>query len=100
VSKIPVNKAEVIDRIAEQADLSKAAAARALNAILEFITESLKSGKSVSLLGFGTFDVKDRAERTGRNPRTGEAITIKAAKMPQFKAGKVFKDAVNSASEQ
>lgn len=99
MSKIPVNKTEIIDSIAEQADLSKAAAARALNAVLDFITNALKSGKSVSLLGFGTFDVKERAERAGRNPKTGETIVIKAARVPQFKAGKVFKDAVNSASE-
>lgn len=94
------NKAELIDSIAEQADLSKAAAAKALNAMLEFIAGSLKSGKSVSLIGFGTFDVKKRKARKGRNPRTGEEIEIKAANTPQFKAGKVLKDAVNSASEE
>lgn len=99
MSKIPVNKSEVIDKIAEQAELSKTAATRALNAVLDFIVESVKKGESVTLTGFGTFEGKERPARMGRNPRTGEPIEIKAAKVPQFKAGKVFKDAVNSASE-
>ena len=96
MSTIPVNKAELIDIIAERAELSKTSATKALNSVMESITLSLRSGKSVSLLGFGTFSVKARAERLGRNPQTGEEITIKAAIVPVFKAGKALKDAVNS----
>lgn len=98
MSKIPVNKTEIIDSIAASADLSKAAAAKALAAVLEVVTSSLRSGKSVSLLGFGTFSVKARAARVGRNPKTGAAIQIEAANVPLFKAGKALKDAVNSGS--
>ena len=90
-----MNKAELIDKVAEGADISKAAATRALDTVLDSITEALKSGDVVTLVGFGTFQVKDRAARTGRNPRTGEAIQIKASKNPSFKAGKALKDAVN-----
>jgi len=90
-----VNKAELIDKVAEGADISKAAATRALDTVLDSITGALKSGDVVTLVGFGTFQVKDRAARTGRNPRTGEAIQIKASKNPSFKAGKALKDAVN-----
>jgi len=90
-----VNKSELIDAIAEKADLPKAAAGRALDATLEAITGSLKSGDSVALVGFGTFSVKDRAARTGRNPQTGAEIQIAAAKVPSFKAGKALKDSVN-----
>lgn len=90
-----VNKTELIDHIAEKADISKAAAARALDAVIGGVTETLKNNDSVTLVGFGTFSVSERAERIGRNPRTKEAITIEAAKVPKFKAGKALKDAVN-----
>ncbi|HUH57635.1 MAG TPA: HU family DNA-binding protein [Pseudomonadales bacterium] len=90
-----MNKSELIDAIAASADLSKAAAGRALDAMVESITTALKNGDQVSLVGFGSFQVKDRAARTGRNPRTGEEIQIAAAKVPSFKAGKALKDAVN-----
>lgn len=90
-----MNKSELIDAIAESADLPKAAAGRALDATVDAITAALKAGDSVSLVGFGTFSVKDRAARTGRNPQTGETINIAAAKVPGFKAGKALKDAVN-----
>jgi len=90
-----VNKSELIDAIAESADLSKASAGRALDAVVEAITNALKSDDSVSLVGFGTFSVKERAARTGRNPQTGAPIEIAAAKIPSFKAGKALKDACN-----
>jgi DNA-binding protein HU-beta len=90
-----VNKSEMIDMVAEAADISKAAAGRAVDAVFEGISSTLKSGDSVTLVGFGTFSVSDRAARSGRNPRTGETIQIKASKMPKFKAGKALKDAVN-----
>lgn len=90
-----MNKSELIDAIAESADLSKAAAGRALDAVVESVTGALKDGDSVSLVGFGVFSVKDRAARKGRNPQTGAEIQIKAAKVPSFKAGKALKDAVN-----
>lgn len=90
-----MNKSELIDAIAESADLPKAAAGRALDAVVESVTEALKKGDSVSLVGFGVFSVKDRAARKGRNPQTGAEIQIKAAKVPSFKAGKALKDAVN-----
>jgi DNA-binding protein HU-beta len=90
-----MNKSELIDAIADHADLTKADAGKALDGLLHAVSEALKSGDSVALVGFGTFAVKDRAERKGRNPQTGEEITIKAAKIPSFKAGKSLKDAVN-----
>ncbi|MGK0441919.1 MAG: DNA-binding protein HU-beta [Pseudohongiellaceae bacterium] len=90
-----MNKSELIEAIAASADLPKAAAGRALDATVEAITNTLKEGDQVVLVGFGTFSVKDRAARTGRNPQTGEPIQIKAAKNPGFKAGKALKDAVN-----
>jgi len=90
-----VNKAELIDAVAENADISKAAATRAVDTVLESITTTLKNGEQVALIGFGTFSVKERAARTGRNPRTGEPLEIPAAKVPSFKAGKALKDAVN-----
>ena len=90
-----MNKAELIDAVAEGADISKADATRAIDTMLNTITSSLKGGDQVTLVGFGTFAVKDRAARTGRNPRTGEAINIPASKVPGFKAGKALKDAVN-----
>ncbi len=90
-----VNKQELIENIAGSADITKAAAARALDTVVESITESLKKGDSVVLVGFGTFSVRDRAARTGRNPQTGQEIQIAAAKVPAFKAGKALKEAVN-----
>ena len=91
-----MNKAELIDSIAASADIPKAAAGRALDAVIESVQGTLKNGESVALVGFGTFSVKDRAARTGRNPQTGAPIQIAAAKIPNFKAGKSLKDAVNS----
>lgn len=96
MTKIPLNKADLIEHIAEQADISKAAAAKALQAVLEGVTAAMCSGKSVSLLGFGTFTPKTRAARVGRNPKTGEPIQIAAANVVIFKTGKALKDAVNS----
>ncbi len=90
-----MNKSELADAVASAADLSKADGARALDAVIDSITSALKSGDTVSLVGFGTFQVKARAARTGRNPRTGEEIQIKASNVPSFKAGKGLKDAVN-----
>lgn len=90
-----MNKSELIDAIAASADISKAAAGRALDAMTDSVTSALKGGDQVTLIGFGTFSVKDRAARTGRNPQTGAEIQIKAAKVPSFKAGKALKDAVN-----
>ena len=90
-----MNKSELVDRIAETADLSKADATRALDATLEAITAALKNGEQVSLVGFGTFAVKERAARTGRNPQTGKEISIAASKAPAFKPGKGLKDALN-----
>jgi DNA-binding protein HU-beta len=90
-----VNKTELIEHIAENTDLSKAAAARALDATLEAVKRTLKKGGSVSLVGFGTFAVTKRAARTGRNPQTGATIKIKAAKVPKFRPGKALKDALN-----
>jgi DNA-binding protein HU-beta len=90
-----VNKSELIDAIAASADLSKADAGRALDSVIDSVTGALKNGDQVSLVGFGTFSVKQRAARTGRNPRTGEAIQIKASNVPGFKAGKALKDSCN-----
>lgn len=90
-----VNKSELIDAIAASADLPKAAAGRALDAMLDTVTDVLQKGDQVVLVGFGTFSVKERAARTGRNPQTGEPIEIKAANIPSFKAGKTLRDAVN-----
>ncbi len=90
-----VNKSDLVDAIATSADISKAAAGRALDGMIEAVKTALKNGEEVSLVGFGSFSVDERAGRTGRNPRTGEAITIKAAKVPKFRAGKGLKDAVN-----
>ncbi|MBC7499193.1 MAG: HU family DNA-binding protein [Herminiimonas sp.] len=90
-----MNKTELIDHIAKTADISKAAATRSLDAVIGAVTTTLKKSGSVTLVGFGTFTVGKRASRTGRNPRTGEAIEIKAAKVPKFKPGKALKDAVN-----
>lgn len=90
-----MNKSELIEAIAAEADLSKASAGRALDAAVGAITKALKKNDTVSLVGFGTFSVKKRAARTGRNPQTGATIKIKASKVPSFKAGKGLKDAVN-----
>lgn len=90
-----MNKSELIDAIASSADISKAAAGRALDAVTESIITALKAGDSVALVGFGTFAVKERAARTGRNPQTGASIEIAASKTPAFKPGKALKDAVN-----
>ncbi len=90
-----MNKAELIDAVADSADISKAAAARSVDTVLEVITESLKNGNAVTLVGFGTFSSRRRAARTGRNPRTGEPIQIKASNLAVFKAGKGLKDALN-----
>jgi DNA-binding protein HU-beta len=90
-----MNKAELIDAVSAQTGLQKTDAARAVDAVFEAITGALKAGDSVSVVGFGTFVVKSRAARSGRNPRTGETIEIAASKVPGFKAGKALKDAVN-----
>ncbi len=90
-----MNKSELIDQIAKSADISKAAAGRALDATVGAIRTSLKKGGMVTLVGFGTFYVGKRAARSGRNPRTGATIRIKAARVPKFRAGKALKDAVN-----
>lgn len=90
-----MNKSELIDAIAEGADLSKAAATRALDSLIEAVTSELKKGDQVSLVGFGTFAVKHRPARTGRNPQTGKEIQIAASNVPSFKPGKGLKDSVN-----
>jgi len=90
-----MNKTELIETIAAEADISKASAGRALDAAMEAVTKALKKGDMVTLVGFGSFYVGKRAARSGRNPRTGESITIKAAKVPKFRAGKALKDGVN-----
>ncbi len=90
-----MNKSELIDQIAKEADISKVAAGRALDAATGAIARALKSGDTVTLIGFGTFYVGERAARSGRNPRTGATIKIGAAKSPKFRAGKALKDAVN-----
>ena len=90
-----MNKSELIEHIATKADISKAAAGRALDALIGGVKTTLKKGGSVSIVGFGTFAVTKRAARTGRNPRTGAAIKIKSAKVPKFRPGKGLKDALN-----
>ena len=89
------NKSQLIDQIAADADISKAAAGRALDSFIEAVSGALKDGDSLALVGFGTFSVRERAARSGRNPQTGETIQIAAANIPSFKAGKALKDAVN-----
>jgi len=89
-----LNKAELISAVAEKADMSKKDAEKAVSAVFATIEQSLAQSEKVQLVGFGTFEVKDRAERTGRNPQTKETILIPAAKVPGFKAGKALKDAV------
>jgi DNA-binding protein HU-beta len=90
-----MNKQELIEAVAASADLSKADAGRAVEAVLSTVTDSLRKGQQVTLVGFGTFAVKDRAARQGRNPQTGQTIQIAASRVPGFKAGKALKDAVN-----
>ncbi len=90
-----MNKTELIDHVAKSADISKAAATRALDAVIGEVRTTLKKNGTVTLVGFGTFSVGKRAARTGRNPRTGEEIKIKSAKVPKFKPGKALKDALN-----
>jgi nucleoid DNA-binding protein len=90
-----MNKSQLVEHITQTADISKAKADAALNAIIEGISDTLSSGDEVALIGFGTFKVNQRAARTGRNPKTGEEIQISAANVPAFKAGKALKEAVN-----
>ena len=90
-----MNKSDLIEAMADSADISKAAAGRALDGLLDAITASVKKDDPVSIVGFGTFLLRERAARTGRNPKTGKTIEIAASKTPAFKAGKAFKDAVN-----
>ncbi len=90
-----MNKTELTEAVAAAADLSKASAGRTVDAVIEAITGALKGGDQVAIAGFGTFLVRERGARTGRNPRTGEPMEIKASKVPAFKAGKALKDAVN-----
>lgn len=91
-----MNKTELTAAVAEKTGLSKSAAAAAVQAVTDVITEELAAGGKVQLVGFGTFDVTERAAREGRNPQTGETMTISASKAPKFKAGKALKDAVNA----
>ncbi|WP_281273374.1 HU family DNA-binding protein [Alkalispirillum mobile] len=93
--KREMNKSELIEAVAQSADISKAAASKAVDSMVDCVTNALKEGDQVTLVGFGTFQVRERAARTGRNPRTGETIEIAASKVPSFKAGKALKDAVN-----
>ncbi len=90
-----MNKAELIQAVADYADIPKSVAARAVDGVIQAIKENLKRGEPVTLVGFGTFDVRERAAREGRNPRTGEPITIPATKVPVFRPGKKLKEAVS-----
>ena len=90
-----MNKTELVAAVAEQADISKKDAEKALKAFVDVVTEEMKKGEKVQLVGFGTFEVSERAAREGRNPQTGETMTIAASKAPKFKAGKALKDLVN-----
>ena len=90
-----MNKTELTDAVADKAELTKASAAKAVDALIAAVSEALKQGQQVAIAGFGTFTVRARAAREGRNPRTGETISIAASKIPGFKAGKALKDAVN-----
>ena len=91
-----MNKGEIISNVAEKAGISKKDAEKSVNALLEVITETLQNGEKVQLVGFGTFEVAERAAREGRNPKTGETMPIAASKTPKFKAGKALKDMVNA----
>lgn len=90
-----MNKTQFVEAVAQKSNLTKKEAEAAVNAMTAVVAEALKAGDKVQLIGFGTFEVKERAERTGRNPKTGEAITIAASKAPAFSAGKALKDAIN-----
>lgn len=90
-----MNKTELVAAVAEQADISKKDAEKVLKAFVDVVTEEMKKGEKVQLVGFGTFEVSERAAREGRNPQTGETMTIAASKAPKFKAGKALKDMVN-----
>jgi len=90
-----MNKAQLVDAVAAASDVSKASAARAVDALLQSISDGLKNGEVVSITGFGNFSVRHRDARTARNPRTGEAVQVPASNLPVFKAGKALKDAVN-----
>ncbi len=90
-----MNKSELIEAVADAADVSKAAAAKAVDAMTDTITRTLKTGKQVTIVGFGTFLIRERRARMGRNPRTGETIQISASRAPAFKPGKALKDALN-----
>ena len=91
-----MNKTELVAAVAEQADISKKDAEKALKAFVDVVTEEMKKGEKVQLVGFGTFEVSERAAREGRNPKTGKTMKIEACKAPKFKAGKALKDAVNA----
>ena len=91
-----MNKTELITAIAESADISKKDSEKALKAFVDVVTEELKKGEKVQLVGFGTFEVSERAAREGRTPQTGKTMKIEACKAPRFKAGKALKDAVNA----
>ncbi|PHM47800.1 DNA-binding protein HU [Xenorhabdus miraniensis] len=91
-----MNKSQLIDKIAADVNISKAAAGRVVDAFVSSVSDALKDGDDVALVGFGTFTVRERAARTGRNPQTGKEIKIAAAKVPAFRSGKGLKDAVNS----
>ncbi|MBR7059794.1 MAG: HU family DNA-binding protein [Neisseriaceae bacterium] len=95
-----MNKSELIEAVAAEAEISKAAAGRALDGVIKAVTDTLKKGDTVTLVGFGTFYVGERAARTGRNPKTGEPIKIKASKAPKFRAGKTLKDVVASSKKK
>ncbi len=92
-----MNRKELVDALAAQTDSTKVAAERAVGALIDIISDTLKKGDSITLVGFGTFEVRKRAARTGRNPKTGEELKIKAAKVPAFKAGATLKATVNGA---
>ena len=91
-----MNKAELISAVAQKAELSKKDSEKVLKAFVDVVAEELKKGEKVQLVGFGTFEVSERAAREGRNPKTGETMKIEASKAPKFKAGKALKDAVNA----
>ena len=90
-----MNKTELVATIAEKAEISKKDAERALNAFTDMVSDALREGDKIQLVGFGTFEVSERAERTGRNPQSGETMVIPASKIPKFKAGKALKDVIN-----
>ncbi len=94
--RFTMNKTELVAAISEQTELTKKDSEKALKALIDVVTEELKKGEKVQLVGFGTFEVSERAARTGKNPQTGKAIDIPACKAPKFKAGKALKDAVNA----